>query len=102
LIDNSLKYTKPNNKPVIKIKGKETSSHFEFSVEDNGIGIDPEYFEKIFIIFQRLHIKEEYSGTGIGLAVTKKIVENLGGKIWLNSEEGKGCTFFFTIMKPDL
>jgi PAS domain S-box-containing protein len=99
LVSNSLKYCKANEPPVIKIDCIETPSHFEFSVKDNGIGIASEYFDKIFIIFQRLHNKNEYSGTGMGLAIVKKIVENLGGKIWVESEEGKGSTFFFTLIK---
>jgi len=99
LIGNSLKYHTRNGVPKISISCKETKTHFQFSVEDNGIGIAPEYFEKIFIIFQRLHNKDEYSGTGMGLAIAKKIVENLGGKIWLKSSEGKGSTFYFTLLK---
>ena len=99
LIGNSLKYHKQSEAPHIFISCEETDAQWLFSVKDNGIGIDPEYYDKIFIIFQRLHNKDEYSGTGMGLAVTKKIVENLGGTIWLSSEEGKGSTFYFTLLK---
>jgi PAS domain S-box-containing protein len=99
LISNALKYQKAGNKPVVTINCIETDKHYHFSVSDNGIGIEKEYFDTIFIIFQRLHNKEGYSGTGMGLAVTKKIVDSLGGKIWLESEEGKGSTFYFTIIK---
>ncbi len=101
LISNSLIYHKPGVPPVIHIECKATKTHFQFSVKDNGIGIAPEYFEKIFIIFQRLHNKEEYSGTGMGLAITKKIIENLGGKIWIESIEGNGSTFYFTLLKSN-
>lgn len=99
IIGNSLKYHKVGISPEIHISAEEHSTYWEFTVADNGIGIDPLYFDKIFIIFQRLHHKQEYSGTGMGLAITKKIIENLGGKIWVESEEGKGSTFHFTIIK---
>ena len=99
LIGNSLKYQQQGSIPVIEVSYEETEQHWEFSVKDNGIGIDAEYFDKIFIIFQRLHNKDQYSGTGMGLAVTKKIVESMGGNIWVASEEGKGSTFHFTIVR---
>jgi len=99
LIGNSLKYHQPGKSPLIYINCEEDEAHFVFSIKDNGIGIDHEYFDKIFIIFQRLHHKDEYPGTGMGLAITKKILENQGGRIWLESEEGEGSTFYFTITK---
>ncbi|CAH0994809.1 Adaptive-response sensory-kinase SasA [Emticicia aquatica] len=104
LISNCLKYTSTQDGiiPEISISAESFENHWQFSIADNGIGIDPKYFDKIFIIFQRLHNKDEYSGTGIGLAITKKIIENLGGNIWVKSEEGKGSTFYFTIAKQDI
>jgi light-regulated signal transduction histidine kinase (bacteriophytochrome) len=99
LIGNALKYSRSGIPPRISIAAKELEEYWKFSVSDNGIGISNEYFEKIFIIFQRLHNKDEFSGTGIGLAVTKKVIDNHGGKIWVESEEGKGSTFYFTIKK---
>jgi light-regulated signal transduction histidine kinase (bacteriophytochrome) len=99
LIGNSLKYHSRDRVPRIEITSNETDSMIEIAVKDNGIGIAEEYFEKIFIIFQRLHNREEYSGTGMGLAIAKKIIENMGGKIWVESKEGEGTTFYFTLQK---
>ncbi len=99
LISNAVKYSKEGVTPEINIKYNETEDFWEFTIQDNGIGIEQEYFDRIFVIFQRLHRREEYSGTGMGLAVTKKIIENLGGKIWLESREDEGTTFHFTISK---
>ena len=101
LISNSLKYSVEGTAPEINISCSETESQWEIAVQDNGIGIEPQYFDKIFIIFQRLHNKESYSGTGMGLAIAKRIVENLGGKIWVESAKGKGSTFYFTVLKKN-
>lgn len=99
LIDNALKYSRVGVKPEITIAAVDKGEFREFSVKDNGIGIQKEYFDKIFLIFQRLHTINEFSGTGLGLAIVKKIIENNGGKIWVESEEGVGTTFYFTIKK---
>ena len=99
LVGNSLKYKRKDIATQIKITATGQDKYWQFSVADNGIGIEEEYFTKIFIIFQRLHNQNEFSGTGIGLAITKKIIEKLGGKIWLQSEPGRGTTFYFTIKK---
>lgn len=96
LLGNALKYRGEKN-PVIKIDVKEDEKQWQFSVEDNGI--DPKFSEKIFVIFQRLHNKEEFSGTGIGLAICKKIVDKLGGKIWVEPAPETGSIFYFTVPK---
>jgi PAS domain S-box-containing protein len=96
LISNAIKF-KGTNPPVICIDANHYDNTWTFKFKDNGIGIDPEYFDKIFIIFQRLHERGQYPGTGIGLSICKKIIENHGGRIWLESEIGKGTTFYFTI-----
>jgi PAS domain S-box-containing protein len=101
LIGNALKYQKPNNIPIIDIIITENKSNWQFKIKDNGIGIENEYLEKIFILFQRLHSKNEYSGNGIGLAVVKKLIENLNGKIWVESEVDNGTSFYFTLPKNE-
>ena len=96
LIINGIKFHS-KEAPQICISAEKKASEWIFSVQDNGIGIDPQYSEKIFEVFKRLHNKEAYPGTGIGLAVCKKIVERHGGRIWVESELGKGATFYFTL-----
>jgi PAS domain S-box-containing protein len=101
LISNALKYNN-KEKAVITISGDENEREWIIRVKDNGIGIEPEFAEKIFVIFQRLHTKEQYGGTGIGLSVCKKIVERYKGKIWVESVPGIGSDFIFTIPKTML
>lgn len=98
LIGNAIKF-RGQKRPQIHIFAKHEDKEWIFSISDNGIGIEPQYHETVFQIFQRLHTREEYSGTGIGLAVCKRIVERHGGKIWVESKAGEGSTFSFTI--PD-
>ncbi len=98
LIGNAIKFH-GEEPPHVHVSAVDKGSEWEFAVRDNGIGIDPQYFERLFKIFQRLHTREEYPGSGIGLAVCKKIVERHGGRIWIESQIGKGSTIYFTLSK---
>lgn len=97
LIGNAIKFKRPDESPRIHIGVQRQEDAWLFSVQDNGIGIDPQFAERIFVIFQRLHTRDEYPGSGMGLAICKKIVECHRGRIWVESELGKGATFYFTI-----
>ncbi|MGB0932299.1 MAG: sensor histidine kinase, partial [Chitinophagales bacterium] len=99
LIENALKFKNTHSSPVIQIYAEDKETHWKVGVKDNGIGIESEFSQKIFVIFQRLHTRQEYPGTGIGLAVCKKIVERHNGTIWVESEFGKGTTFYFSLPK---
>lgn len=99
LLDNALRYSAQDIPPIVEMNALETENEWEFSIKDNGIGIDSQFYDKIFIVFQRLHNKNEYAGTGIGLSIAKRQIEFLGGRIWLDSKPGEGTTFYFTISK---
>lgn len=100
LIGNALKYRRSDVPARIRVRADREGSFWRFSVQDNGIGIDPAYFDRIFVMFQRLHTRDEYEGTGIGLAIVKKVVERHGGKVRVESVLGEGSTFFFTLPAP--
>lgn len=96
LIGNGIKYH-GDQPPSVHVSAERTDGMWQFAIRDNGIGIDREHHDRIFAIFQRLHGRGEYQGTGIGLAISKRIVERHGGRIWVESEPGQGSTFYFTV-----
>lgn len=99
LMSNSIKFIGDTADPCIEIGWSDKGEEYEFYMKDNGIGIEPEYHEKIFVIFQRLQDVKDVEGTGVGLTIVKKVIENHGGRVWVESKKGEGATFYFTIPK---
>jgi two-component system, chemotaxis family, sensor kinase Cph1 len=96
LIDNAIKF-RSDKKPEIHVGFQKQNNSLQFFVRDNGIGIDPQFHERIFQMFQRLHPRDKYSGYGTGLTICRRIVERHGGQMWVESQPGQGATFYFTI-----
>jgi light-regulated signal transduction histidine kinase (bacteriophytochrome) len=99
LIGNAIKFKKQDEPIRVHVGVSDAGSEWRFSVSDNGIGIEPQYYQRIFMVFQRLHTRDEYPGTGIGLAICKKVVDRHRGRIWVESAPGQGSTFHFTLPK---
>jgi light-regulated signal transduction histidine kinase (bacteriophytochrome) len=101
LISNAVKYSSHAEHPVVEIGSKETEKSVEYFIKDNGIGFNMAYYDKLFGVFQRLHDSSEFEGTGVGLAIVKRIVTKHGGKVWAESEPGKGATFYVSLKKNE-
>jgi light-regulated signal transduction histidine kinase (bacteriophytochrome) len=97
LISNAIKFRREDVPPRVHISARRQDDQWRFSIADNGIGVDPEQADRIFEVFQRLHTRDEYEGTGIGLALCERILERHNGRIWVESEPGEGSTFYFTL-----
>jgi len=100
LINNGMKYQKPEQIPHVHISAEDAGEHWTFIVKDNGIGMEERHFKKIFEVFQRLHRRSQFAGTGVGLSICKKVAERHGGTIWVNSKKGFGSTFYIKLLKP--
>jgi two-component system, chemotaxis family, sensor kinase Cph1 len=102
LISNAIKFRRPGEKPRIHVRAEREGSEWRLAVRDEGIGFDPQYADTIFAAFKRLHSRGKYPGTGIGLAICKRIVEGHGGRIWADSKPDCGATFYFTLPATDV
>jgi light-regulated signal transduction histidine kinase (bacteriophytochrome) len=100
LVSNAIKYHSPERTPMVHVTAKREDGYWTFTISDNGIGVDPQYGERIFGLFKRLHTSGKYSGTGIGLAICQRIVDRYGGRIWVESEPGQGSNFRFPSPSP--
>jgi light-regulated signal transduction histidine kinase (bacteriophytochrome) len=101
LISNAVKYSSQVEKPLVEIGSRINGKSVEYYIKDNGIGFNMAYYDKLFGVFQRLHDASEFEGTGVGLAIVKRIVTKHGGKVWAESEPGKGATFYISLKKED-
>jgi len=99
LLSNAIKYSSKKENPLIEIKSEQKNGELIYSISDNGVGFDMHYVDKLFGVFQRLHAEEEFSGTGVGLAIVQRIIQNHDGKVWAEGKEGQGATFYFSL--PD-